>query len=139
MKERLKSILCVVIVPTIIAICISFLFVFIEHSMTEKKAEEIVSQITEVFDEVDKDMAVKTLAELRGRILEIKYLSFNHNIETYILQDELDDIIRGIDSNTYWDDNPYLKDFEFIVHDTSTVREFCEDLISQIDQISIIE
>ena len=109
--------------------------------MRPTDSEVTASQVTEVLDTAYKDTAVKTLSELRGRILEIEYLSSNDNIETSILQVELDDIIFFIESpSTYWINNPYLADFEFIIQNTSTVGEFYEDLISQIDdQIHTIE
>ncbi len=110
-------------------------------SMRPTDSEVTASQVTEALDTAYKDTAVKTLSELRGRILEIEYLSSNDNIETSILQVELDDIIFFIESpSTYWINNPYLADFEFIIQNTSTVGEFYEDLISQIDdQMHTIE
>ena len=90
--------------------------------MRPTDSEVTASQVTEALDTAYKDTAVKTLSELRGRIL-------------------LDDIIFFIESpSTYWINNPYLADFEFIIQNTSTVGEFYEDLISQIDdQMHTIE
>ena len=129
-KDIIGGLIVIAIMIVVVVCCISFM-----------GPDNLESQVTEALDTAHKDTAVKTLSELRGRILEIEYLSSNDNIETSILQDELDDIIFSIESpSTYWINNPYLADFEFIIRDTSTVGEFCEELISQIDdQIHTIE
>ena len=98
------------------------------------KAKQIHEQLTEVFDSVDQDMAIKQLSELRGMILEVKALS-HEDIPQSVLLDELESITS---SNHFT--NKYLDDFAFDIPSTSNVGELCEEFISQIDdQIHTIE
>ena len=94
----------------------------------------IHEQLTEVFDNVDQDMAIKQLSELRGMILEVEALS-HEDISQSVLLDELE----SITSSKHFT-NKYLENFAFDIPSTSDVRELCEEFISQIDdQIHTIE
>ena len=97
-------------------------------------AKQIHEQLTEVFDSVDQDMAIKQLSELRGMILEVKALS-HEDIPQSVLLEELE----SITSSKHFT-NKYLDDFAFNIPSTSNVGELCEEFISQIDdQIHTIE
>ena len=97
-------------------------------------AKQIHEQLTEVFDSVDQDMAIKQLSELRGMILEVKALS-HEDIPQSVLLEELE----SITSSKHFT-NKYLDDFAFNIPNTSNVGELCEEFISQIDdQIHTIE
>lgn len=89
--------------------------------------QKTYDDLTEMFDNVDRNMATDKLNELRGMILEIESLS-HEDIPQSLLLDELVEIT----SHQYFT-NPYLKDFEFDVPGTSDVRTICDELISQID------
>ncbi len=102
----------------------------LNHYTSQKTYE----QITEAYQEVDKSMAIKTLSELRGRLLEVESLS-HEDLPEGLLLEELDKITAPKHFT-----NEYLKDFSFAVSATSNVRELCGELISQIDdQIHVIE
>ena len=90
-------------------------------------AKQIHEQLTEVFDSVDQDMAIKQLSELRGMILEVKALS-HEDIPQSVLLEELE----SITSSKHFT-NKYLDDFAFNIPSTSNVGELCEEFISQID------
>ena len=84
-------------------------------------------ELEEVFDEVDKNMAIGQLRELRGMILEVESLS-HEDIPQGLLLDELESITT---SNHFT--NKYLDDFVFDIPSTSNVGELCHEFISQID------
>lgn len=102
------------------------------HKNSETEAEKLSADVSVVLDETNKDTAVKHLSVLRGRLVEIQILSH------YDIQNALMHEINAI--ATYQDiANPYLKDFKFVVPNSSNIGEICEELISQIDdQVSII-
>jgi hypothetical protein len=118
-----------------IVIAILYLGLFISlKAIADYNAQKITNQLETGFDQVDQDMAIKQLSELRGMILEVKALS-HKDIPQGILLDELE----GITSSKHFA-NKYLDDFAFNVPSTSNLGELCEELISQIDdQIHNIE
>ena len=127
MKKYLPAIIFSIIAASVVSI-------FLAVVVVDLTTENIPATLQETFDEVDRERAIMELSELRGRILEIKSLS-NSNIQSYVLQDKLDEIIFSQNFT-----NPYLSDFTFIIPNTSIVGKLCEDLISQIDdQICIIK
>ena len=119
----------------VIAIIVIYVGLFVGIKVVnEHNSQKIYNQITEIFDNVDRNMAINQLSELRGMILEMNSLK-NEDISQNILLNELEEIITQKHFT-----NPYLKDFVFIIPSTSNVGEFCEELISQIDnQIHTIE
>lgn len=91
-------------------------------------------------DEINRDLSVVQLSELKGRITEISYL--RNNADEYVLLYELADMISCVDDFKDPENplNKYLGDFTLTVpDDTSDIGELCEILIKQIDdQISDI-
>lgn len=125
---------------TTVKVCIAVAVLYVVAAIIGAKAlnyynaKQIHEQLTEVFDSVDQDMAIKQLSELRGMILEVKALS-HEDIPQGVLLDELESITS---SNHFT--NKYLDDFAFDIPSTSNVGELCEEFISQIDdQIHNIE
>ena len=126
---------------TTVKVCIAVAVLYVVAAIIGAKAlnyynakQIIHEQLTEVFDSVDQDMAIKQLSELRGMILEVKALS-HEDIPQSVLLDELESITS---SNHFT--NKYLDDFAFDIPSTSNVGELCEEFISQIDdQIHTIE
>ena len=125
---------------TTVKVCIAVAVLYVVAAIIGAKAlnyynaKQIHEQLTEVFDSVDQDMAIKQLSELRGMILEVKALS-HEDIPQSVLLDELESITS---SNHFT--NKYLDDFAFDIPSTSNVGELCEEFISQIDdQIHTIE
>lgn len=125
---------------TTVKVCIAVAVLYVVAAIIGAKAlnyynaKQIHEQLTEVFDSVDQDMAIKQLSELRGMILEVKALS-HEDIPQGVLLDELESITS---SNHFT--NKYLDDFAFDIPSTSNVGELCEEFISQIDdQIHTIE
>ena len=125
---------------TTVKVCIAVAVLYVVAAIIGVKAlnyynaKQIHEQLTEVFDSVDQDMAIKQLSELRGMILEVKALS-HEDIPQGVLLDELESITS---SNHFT--NKYLDDFAFDIPSTSNVGELCEEFISQIDdQIHTIE
>lgn len=125
---------------TTVKVCIAVAVLYVVAAIIGVKAlnyynaKQIHEQLTEVFDSVDQDMAIKQLSELRGMILEVKALS-HEDIPQSVLLDELESITS---SNHFT--NKYLDDFAFDIPSTSNVGELCEEFISQIDdQIHTIE
>ncbi len=98
------------------------------------EGQKTSARIAQVFDEVDRKMAVEKLSELRGRLIEVKEL-LHTDVPRYIIEDQINDIV---DFPLY--DNPYLNEFEFTIdYSTSSTEEICDDLIAQIyDQIDVI-
>ena len=90
--------------------------------------------VIEDLNNFDRGLAIQELSELKGRIREVKSLYYE-DISQDILLNELEDLTTQRHFIS-----PYLKDFVFIIPDTSNVRELCEELISQInDQIYTIK
>lgn len=125
---------------TTVKVCIAVAVLYVVAAIIGVKVlnyynvKQIHEQLTEVFDSVDQDMAIKQLSELRGMILEVKALS-HEDIPQSILLDELE----GITSSKHFT-NKYLEDFAFDIPSTSNVGELCDEFISQIDdQIHTIE
>lgn len=125
---------------TTVKVCIAVAVLYVVAAIIGVKAlnyynaKQIHEQLTEVFDSVNQDMAIKQLSELRGMILEVKALS-HEDIPQSVLLDELESITS---SNHFT--NKYLDDFAFDIPSTSNVGELCEEFISQIDdQIHTIE
>lgn len=125
---------------TTVKVCIAVAVLYVVAAIIGVKAlnyynaKQIHEQLTEVFDSVDQDMAIKQLSELIGMILEVKALS-HEDIPQSVLLDELESITS---SNHFT--NKYLDDFAFDIPSTSNVGELCEEFISQIDdQIHTIE
>ena len=121
---------------TTVKVCIAVAVLYVVAAIIGVKALNYYNakQLTEVFDSVDQDMAIKQLSELRGMILEVKALS-HEDIPQSVLLDELESITS---SNHFT--NKYLDDFAFDIPSTSNVGELCEEFISQIDdQIHTIE
>ncbi len=119
-----------IVIPSIV-IVIVFLLIGTAATLLSKKTS---NQITEALDNVDRNMAIKQLSELRGMILEVESLK-KEDISQNILLNELEEITAQKHFT-----NPYLKDFVFTIPSTSTVGELCEELVSQIDeQIHTIE
>ena len=125
---------------TTVKVCIAVAVLYVVVAIIGVKAlnyynaKQIHEQLTEVFDSVDQDMAIKQLSELRGMILEVKALS-HEDIPQSVLLEELESITS---SNHFT--NKYLDDFAFNIPSTSNVGELCEEFISQIDdQIHTIE
>ena len=125
---------------TTVKVCIAVAVLYVVAAIIGVKAlnyynaKQIHEQLTEVFDSVDQDMAIKQLSELRGMILEVKALS-HEDIPQSVLLDELESITS---SNHFT--NKYLDDFAFDIPSTSNVGELCEEFVSQIDnQIHTIE
>lgn len=124
------------LVVGIIVIAILYLGLFVGlKAIGDYNAQKITNRLeTAVFDEVNQNMAIKQLSELRGMILEVETLS-HEDIPQGILLNALYDI-----ATTKHFTNPYLKDFAFVIPSTSDVGELCEEFISQIDdQIHTIE
>lgn len=123
------------LVVGIIVMAVLYLGLFVGLKVIgDYNAQKIVNQLETVFDEVDQDMAIKQLSELRGMILEVSALS-HEDISQSVLLDELE----SITSSRHFT-NKYLEDFAFDIPSTSNVRELCEEFISQIDdQIHTIE
>ena len=131
MKENRRTTLWLVI-PGIIVLCLA-LFLGVK-AIDNYNAQKIEDRLTQIFDEVDQDMAINQLSEIRGMIIEVKALS-HEDIPQGVLFDELDRII----SSDYFT-NKYLDNFVFDIPNTSDVGELCEEFISQIDdQIYIIK
>ncbi len=131
MKENRRTTLWLVILGTIV-----FYSAFLVgiKAINNYNAQKIENELTQIFDEVDQDMAINQLRELRGMIMEIKALS-HEDIPQNVLFDELTRII----SSDYFT-NKYLDNFIFNIPSTSDVGELCEEFISQIDdQINIIK
>ena len=84
-------------------------------------------ELANLLDEINRQMAIERLCELRGRIFEVQSLLYADDITLDIAQSEISDII---DFQDY--DNPYLDNFELTVTESST-GAICDDLISQID------
>ena len=121
---------------TTVKVCIAVAVLYVVAAIIGVKALNYYNakQLTEVFDSVDQDIAIKQLSELRGMILEVKALS-HEDIPQSVLLDELESITS---SNHFT--NKYLDDFAFDIPSTSNVGELCEEFISQIDdQIHTIE
>lgn len=125
---------------TTVKVCIAVAVLYVVVAIIGVKAlnyynaKQIHEQLTEVFDSVDQDMAIKQLSELRGMILEVKALS-HEDIPQSVLLEELE----SITSSKHFT-NKYLDDFAFNIPSTSNVGELCEEFISQIDdQIHTIE
>lgn len=131
MKENRRTTLWLVILG-IIVLCLA-LFLGVK-AIDNYNAQKIEDRLTQIFDEVDQDMAINQLSEIRGMIIEVKALS-HEDIPQGVLFDELDRII----SSDYFT-NKYLDNFVFDIPNTSDVGELCEEFISQIDdQIYIIK
>ncbi len=131
MKTNKRTILVVGIV--VIAVLCLGLFVGFK-AIEDYNAPKISNNLTRVFYEVDQDMAIKQLSELRGMILEVKAFSLE-DIPQGVLLDELE----SITSSKHFT-NKYLDDFTFDIPSTSNVGKLCEEFISQIDdQIHTIE
>ena len=121
---------------TTVKVCIAVAVLYVVAAIIGVKALNYYNakQLTEVFDSVDQDMAIKQLSELRGMILEVEALS-HEDIPQSVLLDELE----SITSSKHFT-NKYLEDFAFDIPSTSNVGELCEEFISQIDdQIHTIE
>ena len=131
MKENRRTTLWLVILG-IIVLCLA-LFLGVK-AIDNYNAQKIEDRLTQIFDEVDQDMAINQLSEIIGMIIEVKALS-HEDIPQGVLFDELDRII----SSDYFT-NKYLDNFVFDIPNTSDVGELCEEFISQIDdQIYIIK
>ena len=125
---------------TTVKVCIAVAVLYVVAAIIGVKAlnyynaKQIHEQLTEVFDSVDQDMAIKQLSELRGMILEVKALSHEDIPQSVLL-----DVLESITSSNHFT-NKYLDDFAFDIPSTSNVGELCEEFISQIDdQIHTIE
>lgn len=125
----------IILVVSIVAIVVSYFGIFFGFKAISNYIDQkICNQLIEAFDNADQDMAIKQLSELRGRILEIETLC-HEDIPRSVLLDALEDIITPKHFT-----NPYLKDFTFVMPNTSDVGEICKEFISQIDdQIHIIK
>ena len=123
------------LVMGIVVIAVLYLGLFVGlKAIGDYNAQRISDNLARVFDEVDQDMAIRQLSELRGMILEVEALS-HEGIPQDLLLDELESITT---SNHF--DNKYLTDFAFDIPTTSNVGELCDEFISQIDdQIHTIE
>jgi len=123
------------LVVGIVVIAVLYLGMFVGlKAIGNYNAQKISDNLTRVFDEVDQDMAIKQLSELRGMILEVKSLS-HKDIPQGVLLDELESITISKHFT-----NIYLDDFAFDIPSTSNVGELCDEFISQIDdQIHTIE
>ena len=131
MKTNKRTTLVVGMV--VIAVLYLGLFVGLK-AIGDYNAQQISDNIARVFDEVDQDMAIRQLSELRGMILEVEALS-HEDIPQGLLLDELESITT---SKHFV--NKYLTDFAFDIPNTSKVGELCDEFISQIDdQIHTIE
>lgn len=91
------------------------------------ESQKFSSELAQVFDEVDRKMAVETLSEARGRIFEVMLLLYGDDISLDVAQNELSNIIDFPDY-----DNPYLDSFELKLTESSA-ESICDELISQID------
>ena len=91
------------------------------------ESQKFSSELAQVFDEVDRKMAVETLSELRGRVFEVQLLVYVDDISLDVAQSELRNIIDFPDY-----DNPYLDSFELKLTESSA-ESICDELISQID------
>lgn len=91
------------------------------------ESQKFSSELAQVFDEVDRKMAVETLSELRGRVFEIQLLVYVDDISLDVAQSELRNIIDFPDY-----DNPYLAKVELTLTEASA-ESICDELISQID------
>lgn len=118
---------------TTVKVCIAVTVLYVVVAIIGVKAlnyynaKQIHEQLTEVFDSVDQNIAIKHLSELRGMILEVEALS-HEDIPQSVLLDELE----SITSSKHFT-NKYLEDFAFDIPSTSNVGELCEEFISQID------
>ncbi len=124
MKMNRRTTLVVVMI--VIAIFYCGLFVGLK-AIGDYNAQKITNRLETVFDEVDQDIAIKQLSELRGMILEVEALS-HYDIPQSVLLDALE----SITSSKHFT-NKYLDDFAFEIPSTSNVGELCEEFISQID------
>ena len=91
------------------------------------ESQKFSSELAQVFDKVDRKMAVETLSELRGRVFEVQLLVYVDDISLDVAQSELSNIIDFPDY-----DNPYLAKVELTLTEASA-ESICDDLISQID------
>lgn len=91
------------------------------------ESQKFSSELAQVFNEVDRKMAVETLSELRGRVFEVQLLVYVDDISLDVAQSELRNIIDFPDY-----DNPYLAKVELTLTEASA-ESICDDLISQID------
>lgn len=64
-------------------------------SVVSYNSSQTKKELEEVFDEVDQDMAIKQLSELRGMILEVEALSHEY-IPQGVLLDELESITSSL-------------------------------------------
>ena len=127
MKKRIAALIIVLLVQGVSIGLVVTIVVNYNSNQTKKELER-------VFNEADRGMAIKQLSELRGRILEVKALSYE-DIPKSVLLDELE----SITSSNYYT-NEYWEDFAFDIPNTSNVGELCEEFVSQIDnQIHTIE
>lgn len=132
MKESKRTSL---VKDILVIFALFFVWFVVMRVVSNCQAQRFHNQLVEVFDNVDRDMAVKQLSELKGMILEIKFLSYK-NIPKDVLLYELNRNVFSLNHSS----NQYLKDFTFVIPNTSDLREACEDFISQIDdQIHFIE
>ena len=127
MKKRTSALIIALLVQGVSIGLVVTIAVSYNSNQTKKELER-------VFNEADQEIAIKQLSELRGRILEVKALSYE-DIPKSVLLDELE----SITSSNYYT-NEYWEDFAFDIPNTSNVGELCEEFISQIDnQIHTIE
>ncbi len=132
--KPIKRTTIVVVSFVVIAVLYAVLYLVMVKALSDKTTEQVYNQLTTAFDQVDQDMAIKELSELRGMILEVRALSYKD-----IPQDVLLDELESITSSKHFH-NKYLDDFTFEIPNTSNVRKLCEEFISQIDdQIHTIE
>ena len=127
MKKRTSALIIALLVQGVSIGLVVTIAVSYNSNQTKKELER-------VFNEADQEIAIKQLSELRGRILEVKALSYE-DIPKSVLLDELE----SITSSNYYT-NEYWEDFAFDIPNTSNVGELCEEFVSQIDnQIHTIE
>ncbi len=125
MKTNKRTTLVVVII-TFAVFYLGLLLAF--KAINDYAVQEMHDTLTQAFDKVDQDMAIRQLSELRGMILEVKALS-HENISQSVLLDELESITSSKHFN-----NRYLDDFAFNIPSTSNVGELCEEFILQVNE-----
>lgn len=116
-KQKILKGLISLIVIVIIAITASFI-----------SAKKTTQEVEKIFENANKSMTIDYLYQVRGRVSEIKYLSYD-DIPQDILLEELESI-----SSLKFSDEMYLDDFVLTSSTTSDIGAICEEYTSQIDE-----
>lgn len=116
-----------IIVATVGIVSVIFAALFMYSTVTARMRKHT----QELFDELNKNLAIIELSELKGRVEEIQYLNCssvaNPEMEKKF-KDELDEIIEFEKEH-----NKYLKDFKILV-EPGSIDAICEQILQQINK-----